>query len=458
MRHLFTFQYFLLLFSITLFGQQDNNPPTITIIGPSPVVYSCGVDYIEFGAIAFDVEDGTLPVEITEDCVCTSMQGAYIVNYSVVDSDGNCTSQQRLVIVQGVCNEPCEGFIDCANSDPCSNDIGDVWPGDTNNDGIANNFDLLPIGIAYGNTGSPRVNPTLAWVGQVADDWTDTLADGVNYRHIDCNGDGEILLNDIEGIIQNYGETHAKKSSNSGSSDDTPLYVELPDSDLNQGDSLTAPIIFGTAEIPATNVYGIAFTVNFDSELVAPESVAVTFEECWLGTEGSNLITLSQPFGEEGAIDVAITRIDLTNQTGYGTIGTLTGIIDNIAGKKSAQQDLTVTISNIRAISANETEIPVFPTADTVIVTDIRESLVNDSIEMFPNPAKNHLSVRIPDLQKVHSLQLYNLVGGLEKNWTVEELSPQNVLQLDLSKLQSGVYFLVVDYDGVLVSRKAILE
>ncbi|MGB1243067.1 MAG: hypothetical protein ACPG49_11130, partial [Chitinophagales bacterium] len=94
-----------------------------------------------------------------------------------------------------------------------------VWPGDTNSDGIANNFDLLPIGTAYGSMGNPRINPTLAWIGQAADDWTDTLVGGVNYKHIDCNGDGEILLDDLEGIIQNYGKTHAKNGNESGTPD-----------------------------------------------------------------------------------------------------------------------------------------------------------------------------------------------------------------------------------------------
>ncbi len=339
-----------------------------------------------------------------------------------------------------------------------TSDNNGVWPGDTNNDGIANNFDLLQIGVAYNNTGSPRMNPTLAWIGQASDDWTGEFADGVNHKYADCNGDGEILLDDLEGIIQNYGKTHAKNGGKSGTAEDAPLYVELPDGDMNQGDNLTAPIILGTLEIPATDVYGIAFTVNFDSELIDPESVAVTFEDCWLGTEDENIITLSQPFGEEGTIDVAITRIDLMNQTGYGTIGTLSGIIDNIAGLKSAQQDLVVIISNVRAISANQTEMPVFPTADTVIVTDIHDEIIQQSIEVFPIPAKEYLQVRVPDLQKVRSLQFFDLTGRLVINLEKEEVVFGRNLQLDVRELQQGIYFLKLDYDGVSVSRKVVLE
>ncbi|MFK7907885.1 MAG: T9SS type A sorting domain-containing protein [Chitinophagales bacterium] len=330
-----------------------------------------------------------------------------------------------------------------------------VWPGDTNSDGVANNFDLLPIGIAYINEGSPRINPTLDWVGQAADDWIgNNLASGVNYKHIDCNGDGEILLDDLEGIIQNYGKTHAKSGGKSGSPDDAPLYVELPEETLNNGDKLTAPIILGTMDIPVTDVHGIAFTVNFDSELVDAQSVAVSFEDCWLGTEGENLVTLSKSFGEEGVIDVAITRLDQVNQTGYGTIGTLTGIIDNIAGKKKIQQDLVVTVSNVRAISADETDVPVFPTADTVIVTDIQSEIVTASIEVFPNPATSHVFLRVPEYEKLQTIEVFNSVGKLQNVLYPNSTNNSEVLQLELSDLQSGMYFLRMDYDGVLVSKK----
>ena len=165
----------------------------------------------------------------------------------------------------------------------------------------------------------------------------------------------------------NYGLTHAKNADVNGSESDAPLFVELPDTDLNVGDVLNAPIILGTEAIPAVDVYGIAFTINFDGDLLEEESIEIDFSDCWLGTEGENLITLAQVFGDSGTIEVAISRTDLESQTGYGTIGTLTGIIDNIAGKKNAK-DLVVSISNVRAISADETEIPVFTTADSVVI------------------------------------------------------------------------------------------
>ncbi|MEO0474331.1 MAG: hypothetical protein AAF206_32280, partial [Bacteroidota bacterium] len=51
----------------------------------------------------------------------------------------------------------------CTASDTIYVEVGDacVWPGDADNDGIANNFDLLALGLSYGFTGPVRDNASL---------------------------------------------------------------------------------------------------------------------------------------------------------------------------------------------------------------------------------------------------------------------------------------------------------
>lgn len=75
-----------------------------------------------------------------------------------------------------------------------------VWPGDTNNDGIVNQADWLPIGIYYGQTGPARLSASTTWFGQHATRWqTDpaTFADG--------NGDGEVNSFDQTVVLANWG-------------------------------------------------------------------------------------------------------------------------------------------------------------------------------------------------------------------------------------------------------------
>lgn len=81
--------------------------PEITILGDNPTIKATGyppMPYIDAGATAYDVEDGDLTPYIQ-----TTLSGDPIFNgfrahytYSVIDSDGNLTTETRLVCDIGV--------------------------------------------------------------------------------------------------------------------------------------------------------------------------------------------------------------------------------------------------------------------------------------------------------------------------------------------------------------------
>ena len=65
-----------------------------------------------------------------------------------------------------------------------------VFPGDANFNQLCNYTDLLYLGIAYGETGAVRPSASLAWTPQYGPNWNDTLPNGRDLKHADCNGDG----------------------------------------------------------------------------------------------------------------------------------------------------------------------------------------------------------------------------------------------------------------------------
>lgn len=93
--------------------------------------------------------------------------------------------------------------------DFCNDDIGVcdlVWPGDFNDDGRVTENDVLFWGLAHGNTGLPRTNANTDWIGQDATDWN-SFVKGVNGKHQDANGDGEVKGDDLQVLKDNFGET-----------------------------------------------------------------------------------------------------------------------------------------------------------------------------------------------------------------------------------------------------------
>ncbi|MEZ4884249.1 MAG: T9SS type A sorting domain-containing protein [Chitinophagales bacterium] len=101
---------FIFFFSnvVDINAQEDTIPPVVTLIDSSIIVIPCYGNYIEFGANAIDNIDGTLGVKIGGDCVCTVNAGSYIVTYSATDNSENSSTEYRLVIVQGNCEEYCD--------------------------------------------------------------------------------------------------------------------------------------------------------------------------------------------------------------------------------------------------------------------------------------------------------------------------------------------------------------
>ena len=68
----------------------NNSAPVITLEGPSIVTVPLGEPYVEFGATAYDAEDGDISANIVIDSsdVNTSVVGNYYVYYNVKDSSG----------------------------------------------------------------------------------------------------------------------------------------------------------------------------------------------------------------------------------------------------------------------------------------------------------------------------------------------------------------------------------
>ncbi len=87
----------------------------------------------------------------------------------------------------------------------------DVWPGDADNDGIVGIKDISKLGLylGYGSKKTnfrsfQRKNATTYWIGQSCLAW-----DSSEVTFSDCDGDGEITLNDMLVIPLNFGKQHS---------------------------------------------------------------------------------------------------------------------------------------------------------------------------------------------------------------------------------------------------------
>lgn len=270
-----------------------------------------------------------------------------------------------------------------------------VWPGDADHNGLADNNDLLPIGTAYGLNGFTRPDQSIVWSAHYAQDWGMQFLNGTNAKHADCNGDALIDANDTTAIMQNFGLTHSKTDGygapwRSG----TPgITLQFSKDTVVQGDTMTVSLILGDSLIPASNIYGLAFTYHFDPIVVDTTTCSFAFINSFLGNSATK-ISIHKDFNAVGRIMAAVTGINHLNRTGYGKIAHFIGTITtgNINGKDLSYYNDVNYISDITALDKDGYPITLNAGTDSNKVAyepDGIRDIDYEHVSIYPNPAKD---------------------------------------------------------------------
>ena len=329
----------------------------------------------------------------------------------------------------------------------CSNTVFDaVWPGDANIDGVADMNDLLRIGLGYGINGPARTNATNSWIAQQTPYWDTVFADFVNYKHADCNGDGIIDAADTTAISLNYGSVHNKTTDFIVGG--TPLTLVYP-SQVQAADTVNIEVFIGDSA-NTVDLYGIAFSIDYDEEMVAENSVSVDFGTSWLGTEGLDLISMYRDHPLEGKLEVGQTRIDHVSQLGYGKLANITIVITDDLAKKE-WGPLNVSFNTGRANDATGIAIPLEGKEAPKI---IEVPMVYHHIRIYPSPVDDLLTIE-PNGARMRNIELINPKGQKEKTIPGESLHD---IQMDMHGLSPGIYLLKYRVGDAFFVEKILLR
>jgi len=379
------------------------------------------------GSGAYSYSWNTIPVQLT-----AIASGVLSGTYSLTVSDSlGCTVSSQVTI-----------------ADSCNF----VWPGDANNDGIADMNDILSIGIGNGKTGSTRAGATLNWVPASSAPWADTLATGTNFNHIDCNGDGIINPTDTVAVLQNYSLTHAPAGQvqplyNPNFSD---LFLQTANDTLVSGNSGSMQIVLGR---PAKGVYlyGLSFNISFDPTLVIPSSVGLTINGSWMGTKGTNLLGVAHLPAGSGTESIAITRTNQINAGGNGQIGTLYFQTNPSLLGTGQIKKTYFTLTAVNAILYNQTKISLNALTDSIYIKDSTMmsgigSAVRNAFEInvAPNPFDESTTIYTNGTHAVLDFDLFDLQGRELRHFQ----SAENAVALQKGTLKPGMYLLKLSSGG----------
>jgi Secretion system C-terminal sorting domain len=324
-----------------------------------------------------------------------------------------------------------------------------VWPGDANDDGTADNFDILTIGVANGGIGTARPSASQLWYGQPSPNWSTSTPSGVNHKHVDCDGNSFITLNDTNAVILNYGYVHNNRLAAPVYSVNVPdLRIQLVQDTMQPSTAGAMQIRLGTAAIQANNVYGIAFTINFDPTYVDENSLALSLTGSMLGTPNFNIMGVKVVRSGYGQLDVAVTRITQNNISGSGLLCTIPFSTTSALMATGNTMLVPITLSRVRVIDNQENQISVNQINDTLVATDLtvttgtQNNLAETtSLLLVPNPSEGIFSAQFQaNVRDNYTLSVYNMNGQLVWNEQLNNFNGTTVRLIDLTTEGAGMY------------------
>lgn len=284
-----------------------------------------------------------------------------------------------------------------------------MWPGDVNNNGVVNGADVLYLGLAYGRMGPQRVDGSEEWTPQnITTLWGTTFPGGPDYAYADCNGDGLVDENDLDGAIEeNFGLTHGIPAAdgyvNGMQGIDPGLFLEPEMERIDRGAAVNIGLRLGTADFPIENFYGIALKISYTGDILDEDADEEGFDfdlgdDTWVGAGDDDTVDyLFVKDNATGQAELAITRLDQqVVQQGEGLIGQFSIVVEDII-VGSPSDTFAMRIDSVLFFDDLLNKYAMTPDTAQVIVGGDTSSTTSSSdlapaprVRMYPNPAVDH--------------------------------------------------------------------
>jgi Secretion system C-terminal sorting domain/FG-GAP-like repeat len=353
-----------------------------------------------------------------------------------------------------------DGLLDIFLSKPVANQIvlsikamvsmrSCVWPGDTDSSGTVNHFDLLNIGLNFNTVGTPRTinQQNINWYGHFSDYWSkNNPSTNTNLNHIDTNGDGIINAADSLAINQNWEKIHSLVGDKplETRSAIPPIFIETSPVVANK--NYAFPIILGDATNTVDAVYGLGFSIRYDMDKIVPNSVYLTYENCWLGKD---LLTISKNINTAGRIDVALVRKNKLNIEGRGQIATLHFTVKQ--GTTNGTNQMTFTVQNSKAIDNANRPLSLNERTATVMITATKEPEWASAVIVYPNPVNEKLHIESVGTE-TKRIEIYNYNGELQ----IDITEPNTAFDINMANLSPSFYMVKIQTDKGMIVRKVV--
>lgn len=177
---------------------------------------------------------------------------------------------------------------------------------------------------------------------------------------------------------------------------------------------------------------------------------------------GGNIITDNAPYASLMPYNVFTTsgtyNIDITDSSGINNYNSYQIVTDTIAG-----QSAVIFFSGFINPANNQNGSPyslfvAFPQGNVIelnTVTNVSELIARNELQLFPNPAIDFITISIDGANNgTNKLKIFNMTGNLVST----NIFSGNKAQVDLRKIDSGIYLVEVICEGKVYRNKLVIQ
>lgn len=406
----------------------------------------------DYTSAVWNFGDGTSITSLSEIISHTyEKQGLYEACLILSDSLNDCVDTLCLPVFTVGGTEICN-FNDC------------VLPGDANKDGTVNIFDALNIGVGFNSMGEVRPNAVIDPILQAAFDWVFNTTTTLNFKHIDCDGNGVVNELDYLAIDQNYQKVENKVVT--GADENLPaITLKVPDTIRVNPNSpnITIPINLeiGSIDRPIENFYGVALSLDYDAELV--KDIQTTYNENSFVGDGTTILTRQKNDITKSQVGIVVTKTDHQGINGNGNIAQVGFVVEHDIIELKVIP-VTIDIGELTVVDPNGEKIRVNITSDaeTVILildesfsVSTEEQLTKNQFEVYPNPTTGILNISLGnelDLSEGR-VEIFNTLGQKVLTQTID-----HQMTLKTEHLDTGVYWVKIHTNDGVGVKEIIIE
>lgn len=332
----------------------------------------------------------------------------------------------------------------------------EVYPGETNKDGLVNHLDILPLGVFFNQYGNPRNNldTNIDFTPKRAGDWF-FQKNSLNAKFSDVDGNGYINQLDVTKLEVNIG---GKSGTFTPVYSDTnsvhTLSVVAPDTVfLSSSDSskLKLPLKLNSTQ----SSYGLGYSIEVlnQNKLTLQDSffpnysyLPVNSKSIWNDQSGNEILYLQDKISAMNQLNIAYCKTNGKNGNSGSDMGVVEIVVETVLLGLIEPTDvarLHIVIDKPVMIDKDYRYLPLKPISKTVYIGKASSSIQNlqlDETKVFPTLIDNHLYIQ-SNTRKSNFYEVYNPLGKVVASGKIESSHHT----INTSSWAQGLYFLKIN-------------